>query len=69
MAEFVKTDMPGFVRDKQTGIIINNNIDQYKEFARQREKSKEYNNMKAELASMQQQIAKLTSLVQSLTEK
>ena len=59
--KFAQTNVPGYVKDPSTNVVINTDAGQYETFIRQRDKSKEFNQMKAELTDIKALLQEILS--------
>jgi hypothetical protein len=59
MSDTVKTNYPGYVKNKKTNVVINTDINQYQNYLRQVNKSKEFQAMKAQVEEMREMLALL----------
>lgn len=62
----VETNYPGYVKDTETGVIINNNDDEYKRFMAAREASKKNNSLCKRMTEVENDLRDIKSLLQQL---
>jgi hypothetical protein len=61
----IKTNVPGFYKDPETNAIINTN-DDYMAYKSQRDKSKDYDNLKNKVNKMEGDISDIKNLLLQL---
>jgi hypothetical protein len=59
MSELVKTQFPGFKKDKKHNVVINTDIRQYEDYVRQLNKSKQFKQMQQEINDLKQLVLTL----------
>lgn len=62
----VETNHPGYYKDTETGVIINNNEEEYKKFLAQREASKRSNNISNKINELENDLKDIKSLLQQI---
>ncbi len=62
MSDLVKTQFPGFKKDRKHNVVINTDIRQYEDYVRQVNKSKQFSKMAEEIASLKELV---NSLIQN----
>ena len=65
----VDTNHPGYVKDTDTGVIINNNEEEYKRFMAAREASKRNNSLCKRMADVENDLRDIKSLLQQLIHR
>lgn len=60
---FMTTDFDGYLKDKETGIIINTNHADYERFVQQKNQYKEYLQTKEDIANLQQEMLEMKRLL------
>ena len=65
----VDTNHPGYVKDTDTGVIINNNEEEYKRFMAAREASKRTNSLCKRMADVENDLRDIKSLLQQLIHR
>ena len=65
----VETNHPGYVKDTETGVIINNNEEEYKRFMAAREASKKNNNLCKRMTELENDLRDIKSLLQQLIHR
>lgn len=65
----VETNHPGYVKDTETGVIINNNEEEYKRFMAAREASKKNNNLCKRMTDVENDLRDIKSLLQQLIHR
>lgn len=63
MRNLIKTDNSGYMKDKDTGVIVNTNDEDYQRFVAQKNQYKEHLKTKQEIASLQTEMAELKRLL------
>lgn len=58
-----------YKKNKKSNVVINNNEDKLNQFKREREKRKELNAMKQDIANLKDEIIKLTKIIEELSKK
>lgn len=58
-----KTNFDGYMKDEETGVVINTNYAEYDRFLAQKNQYKEYVKTKEEIADLQTQMAELKKLL------
>ncbi len=66
---YVKTEVPGLLRDETTGALINTNDHQYEQILAQRKKAKETKSLEMRLADAEARIKVLEDIVKGLLFK
>lgn len=64
----VKTNYPGYFKDSESGVIINNNEDEYAKFMAAREASKKTNNICKRLEDVEGDLRDIKGLLQQLID-
>lgn len=59
----MKTDLDGFVKDQDTGAVINTDFSDYDRYVSQKNQHKEYLKTKNDIASLQEEMAELKKLL------
>lgn len=62
----VKTDQPGFVKDTESGLVVNKNKEHYEMIKSHRARAKELSELKHSVVVLEQQVAILSKLVNEL---
>lgn len=62
----VNTNHPGYLKDTDSGVIINNDEEQYKKFLAAREASKKNNNLCKRMSEVENDLRDIKSLLQQL---
>jgi hypothetical protein len=65
---YLNTNVEGYKKDKDTGIVINTNYDDYARFVLQKNQHKEYLKTKEDIASLQTEMAELKKLLMEKTK-
>ena len=65
--QLMKTTVPGLMKDKVIGTLINTNIDEYKTILAHRDKKKIEDQLKDEVKSLQSDLAEIKLLLRKLT--
>lgn len=60
---FLKTDTAGYLKDQETGVVINTNKAEYDRFVSQKNQYKEYLKTKEDIASLQREMAEMKKLL------
>lgn len=58
-----KTDFDGYMKDEETGAVINTNFAEYDRFLAQKMQYKEYVRTKEEISDLKEQMAELKKLL------
>lgn len=64
----MKTDLDGFVKDQDTGAVINTDFSDYDRYVSQKNQHKEYLKTKNDIASLQEEMAELKRLLLEKTK-
>jgi hypothetical protein len=64
----LKTDLEGYVKDEETGVVLNTDFSDYDRFVQQKNQHKEYLKTKQDIASLQQEMAELKRLLLEKTK-
>jgi hypothetical protein len=64
-----KTNIPGYLKNTETNVVINTNMHQYKTVLQQREKAKELNDLKNEMDSLKDDISEIKNLLVKVISK
>lgn len=59
----LKTQIDGYLKDQDSGSVINTNFDEYETFLAQKSQHKEYLKTKEDIASLQTEMAELKRLL------
>ena len=59
--DFVKTNMPGFLKDKKTNVVINTNYNDYLMYKAQQARSKKVNNLETQMTEIQNNLQKIVA--------
>lgn len=59
----VKTNVPGFYKDPDTNAVINNSTDDYEAFKSQRNKIRDYDNLKNKVNHIENELSDIKSLL------
>jgi hypothetical protein len=65
---YLNTNVEGYKKDKDTGIVVNTNYDDYSRFVLQKNQHKEYLKTKEDIASLQMEMAELKKLLMEKTK-
>jgi len=65
----VDTNHPGYVKDTDSGVIINNNEEEYKKFLAAREASKRNNSLCKRMTEVENDLRDIKSLLQQLIHR
>ena len=65
----VDTNHPGYVKDTDSGVIINNNEEEYKKFIAAREASKRNNSLCKRMTEVENDLRDIKSLLQQLIHR
>jgi hypothetical protein len=65
----VDTNFYGYVKDTETGAIINNNEEEYKKFLASRESSKKSKDLSNRLTEVENDLRDIKSLLQQLVHR
>lgn len=66
MSRYVATDIAGFVRDKQTGAIINTNDDHYSVIVAQRKRALENKRVCEEMEKLKTELSDIKTMLAQL---
>jgi hypothetical protein len=66
---FAETDHPGYIKNTETGVIINTNEDEYQKFLAAREASKKNNNLCKRMSELEHELRDIKGLVQQLVHR
>ena len=64
-----QTNHPGYVKDTDTGVIINNNEEEYKKFLAARESNKKNNNLCKRMAEVENEMRDIKNLLLQLVHR
>jgi len=64
----LKTEVDGYVKDEETGIVINTNYSDYDRYVSQRNQHKEYVKTRQDIASLQSEMVELKRLLLEKTK-
>lgn len=64
----MKTNVDGFVKDKETGIVINTNYDDYDRYVQEKNQHKEYVQTKEDIANLQKEMLEMKRLLMEKTK-
>lgn len=62
----VETNYPGYLKDTDSGVIINNNEEEYKKFLAAREASKRNNSLCKRMTEVENDLCDIKGLLQQL---
>jgi hypothetical protein len=65
----VDTNHPGYVKDTDSGVIINNNEEEYKKFLAAREASKRNNSLCKRMSEVEHDLRDIKHLLQQLIHR
>jgi hypothetical protein len=65
----VDTNHPGYVKDTDSGVIINNNEEEYKKFLAAREASKRNNSLCKRMTDVENELRDIKSLLVQLVHR
>jgi hypothetical protein len=65
----VETNHPGYIKDIDTGVIINNNEEEYKKFLAAREASKRNNSLCKRITEVENDLRDIKGLLQQLIHR
>lgn len=65
----VETNHPGYIKDTDSGVIINNNEDEYKKFLAAREASKRNNSLCKRMTEVENDLRDIKNLLQQLIHR
>ena len=65
----VETNYPGYLKDTESGVIINNNEEEYKKFLAAREASKKNNNLCKRMTEVENDLRDIKGLLQQLLHR
>ena len=65
----VDTNHPGYVKDTDSGVIINNNEEEYKKFLAAREASKRNNSLCKRMTEVENELTEIKSLLLQLIHR
>lgn len=63
MSALIKTNVKGYYKDPNTGAVINNNDDEYKQYLNQKVQFKEYSKTINEVADLKREMEELKKLL------
>jgi len=69
MSKILKTDAAGFVKDTSSGVVLNNNDNEYAAFIQNRERSMQMKKLTDDMNFLKQEFITLKQQFQSLIEK
>lgn len=64
----LKTELEGYVKDEESGVILNTDFSDYDRFVAQKAQHKEYLKTKNDIASLQMEMAELKRLLLEKTK-
>lgn len=65
----VETNHPGYLKDTESGVIINNNEEEYKKFLSAREASKRNNSLCKRMTDVENELRDIKSLLVQLVHR
>jgi hypothetical protein len=65
----VETNHPGYFKDTESGVIINNNEEEYKKFLASREASKKSNNLCKRMAEVENDLQDIKKLLLQIVHR
>ena len=65
----VNTNHPGYLKDTESGVIINNDEEEYKKFLAAREASKRNNNLCKRMTEVENDLRDIKTLLQQLVHR
>lgn len=65
----VETNHPGYIKDTDSGVIINNNEEEYKKFLAAREVSKRNNSLCKRMTEVENELRDIKGLLQQLLHR
>lgn len=65
----VETNHPGYLKDTESGVIINNNEEEYKKFLAAREASKRNNSLCKRMTDVENELRDIKSLLVQLVHR
>ena len=65
----VETNHPGYIKDTESGVIINNNEEEYKKFLAAREASKRNNSLCKRMTDVENELRDIKSLLVQLVHR
>lgn len=68
MRNLLKTELEGYVKDEESGAILNTDFSDYDRFVAQKTQYKEYLKTKNDIASLQMEMAELKRLLLEKTK-
>lgn len=68
MRTLLNTNIDGYKKDQDTGIVINTNYDDYDRFVLQKNQHKEYLKTKEDIASLQKEMLEMKRLLLEKTK-
>jgi hypothetical protein len=66
---FVETNHPGYIKDTDSGVIINNNEEEYKKFLAAREASKRNHSLCKRITEVENDLRDIKGLLQQLIHR
>lgn len=63
----VKTNVPGLVKDQRSGVVINNNSEQYNSVLAARVKAKEMREIKNNISKLQRTVEEIQEQLRKIT--
>lgn len=63
MSELVKTNIPGYYKDENSGLIVNTNETEYDRYVMQKIQHKEYMKTKEQITSLKNEMAEIKKLL------
>jgi hypothetical protein len=67
--KLVNTNYEGFRKNEETGVVINNNIDEYKRILEKRQHRKELNAVQGEVYGLKDEIQELKQLLSKVLKE
>ena len=65
---YEKTNFPGYMKDKQTGMVINTSVDEYEQILAHREKQKKEKEMKDKVLLLSDELKEVKSDLKELKD-
>lgn len=63
MRDLVKTNIPGYYKDEDTGLVVNTNLNEYDRYVMQKIQHREYLKTKEQITSLQNEMAEIKRLL------
>lgn len=61
--KYLKTNISGYYKDRETGSIINTNYDEYERYLSQRNQHRDYVKTKQDIESLKEEMAEMKKLL------